>query len=61
MIGGDGFDSLSGGDGNDTMIDAVDVASFDGGMGVDLVDLSATTRNVLVDIQDRAHQPRTSF
>ena len=46
LTGGAGLDRLFGGDGNDTLIDAWDGAFFDGGRGIDLLDLSAETASI---------------
>ena len=48
LTGGAGLDRLYGGDGNDTLIDAWDGAFFDGGRGIDLLDLSAETASIAV-------------
>ena len=46
LTGGAGLDRLFGGDGNDTLNDAWDGAFFDGGRGIDLLDLSAETASI---------------
>ena len=51
LIGRGGTDTLRGGDGNDYLIDGAGT-TFDGGDGVDTVDLSALTGRVTVDLND---------
>ena len=46
LTGGAGLDRLYGGDGNDTLMDAWDGAFFDGGRGIDLLNLSAETASI---------------
>ncbi len=50
LTGGAGLDRLYGGAGNDTLIDAWDGAFFDGGRGIDRLDLNAETANIGVDL-----------
>lgn len=51
LTGGGGLDRLLGGDGDDILVDDIDGAYFDGGRGIDTLDLSAVTANVGVDLQ----------
>ncbi|MEM5474120.1 VCBS domain-containing protein [Hoeflea sp. AS60] len=51
LIGGAGTDVLRGGAGNDYLVDGGGT-TFDGGLGVDTVDLSALTGKVTVDLND---------
>ena len=46
LTGGAGLDRLYGDAGNDTLVDAWDGAFFDGGRGIDLLDLSAETASI---------------
>ena len=46
LTGGAGLDRLYGGDGNDILVDAWNGAFFDGGRGIDLLDLSAETASI---------------
>lgn len=50
LTGGAGLDRLFGGDGNDILRDAWNGAFFDGGRGIDRLDLSAETANIGVDL-----------
>ncbi len=50
LTGGAGLDRLYGGDGNDILVDAWDGAYFDGGLGIDTLDLNAETANIGVDL-----------
>jgi Ca2+-binding RTX toxin-like protein len=49
LIGGAGTDNLQGGDGNDVLIDTGN-GFYDGGRGVDTLDLSGATANFQVDL-----------
>ena len=50
LTGGAGLDRLFGGAGNDILVDAWNGAFFDGGRGIDRLDLRAETANIGVDL-----------
>src|SRR5215212_7267 len=50
LTGGAGFDHLHGGGGADTLIDSPLGGTFDGGLGIDTIDLSGTAAGVYVDL-----------
>jgi len=50
LTGGGGQDTLSGGDGADTLIDTPLGAKFDGGRGIDTLDLSGATQGAFADL-----------
>ncbi|MDB5540942.1 MAG: hypothetical protein JWQ89_2669 [Devosia sp.] len=54
LDGGEGDDIMSGGDGNDLIADGSGDDQIDGGEGEDVLDLSATTLGVLVDLDTGA-------
>ena len=52
LTGGAGLDRLFGGAGNDILVDAWNGAFFDGGRGIDRLDLSAETANIGVRLAE---------
>src|SRR5436190_757246 len=52
LHGGGGNDHLSGGHGNDVMFSDNGIVDFNGGAGIDTVDLSGATQGVAIDLGD---------